>query len=174
MPYATHDTTLIQKLYIDDDMDLCQLFKATMKLSEKPAVIDVNIGSKIRSNIEDNVMEMEGDLSLKRGAMPERLSSPANLKQEEHLPCGCAYLRAVRHQLEWGSYPTTGGEYLDAIFTHREILFSQPAAHQDCARAFSDLAGMLEKRAWRSDADADSEAMVAFRHEAWVVASVHR
>jgi len=86
-------------------------------------------------------------------------------------PCGCAYLRAIRHQLQWGSYTTTGGDYLDAIFTHREILFSQPMAHTDCARAFSDLAAMLEKRAWRSDRDADPEAVAAFRHEAWVVAS---
>jgi hypothetical protein len=99
------------------------------------------------------------------------LSSSESLTQEEP-PRGCAYLRAIWHQLEWGSYPTTGGEYLDAIFTHREILFAQPAAHPDCARAFSNLAGMLEERAWRSDRDADSEAVAAFRHEAWVVASV--
>ena len=44
-------------------------------------------------------------------------------------------------------------------------------AHTDCARAFSDLAAMLEKRAWRPDRDADPEAVAAFRHEAWVVAS---
>lgn len=74
--------------------------------------------------------------------------------------------------MEWGTYPSTGGEYLDAIFVHREILFSQPAAHRDCALAFSDLAGILEKRPWRSDRDADSEAVAAFRHEAWVVASL--
>jgi len=169
MPYPTPDTTLIQKLYIDDDMDLCQLLE-TMKLNEKPADLSVNIVSKDRSDIGDEVM----DRTLRSGTTPQQPSSPSNLKQEEHLPCGCAYLRAIRHQLEWGAYPTTGGEYLDAIFTHREILFSQPAVHQDCARALSDLAGMLEKRAWRSDRDADSEAVVAFRHEAWVVASVHR
>lgn len=102
--------------------------------------------------------------------MFEPSSTPANSIQEE-LPCGCAYLRAIRHQLEWGAYPTTGGDYLDSIFTHREVLFSQPAAHRDCARAFSDLAGMLETRAWRSDRDADLEAVAAFRHEAWVVAT---
>lgn len=95
--------------------------------------------------------------------------SPASKIQEEP-PCGCAYLRAIRLQLEWGSYPTTGGEYLDAIFTHREILHLHRAAHQDCARAFSDLAGLLEARAWRSDRDADPEAVSAFRHEAMVIA----
>ena len=82
---------------------------------------------------------------------------------------GCAYLQAIRSQLE--DYPTTGGEYLDAILTHREILYSYPAVHHDCARGFSDLAYLLEKRAWRSDRDADIEAVAAFRHEAWVIAS---
>jgi hypothetical protein len=105
--------------------------------------------------------------------MPEQRSSPGNWRQDE-APCGCAYLRAIRHQLERGAYPTTGGEYLDAIFTHREILGAQPEAHQDCARAFSDLAGMLERRGWRCDGDGDGEAVAAFRHEAWVVASVLR
>jgi len=119
--------------------------------------------------MEGEIVDMKGDGNIKSATMLELPSSPA-LTQE--LPCGCAYLRAVRHQLEWAAYPTTGGEYLDAIFTHREILFSQPAAHQDCARAFSDLASILEKRAWRSDRDADPEAVAAFRHEAWVVASV--
>ncbi|KAF8806551.1 hypothetical protein BYT27DRAFT_7102218, partial [Phlegmacium glaucopus] len=82
---------------------------------------------------------------------------------------GCAYLQSIRSQLE--EYPTTGGEYLDAIFTHREILHSYPAVHRDCARGFSDLAYLLEKRAWRSDREADTEAVTAFRYEAWVTAS---
>jgi len=82
---------------------------------------------------------------------------------------GCAYLQSIRSQLE--DYPTTGGEYLDAIFTHREILHSYPAVHQDCARGFSDLAYLLERRAWRSDREADVEAVTAFRYEAWVTAS---
>lgn len=82
---------------------------------------------------------------------------------------GCAYLQAIRSQLE--DYPTTGGEYLDAIFTHREIFHSYPTVHRDCARGFSDLAYLLEKRAWRSDREADIDAVTAFRHEAWVIAS---
>lgn len=68
-------------------------------------------------------------------------------------------------------YQTTNGVYLDAIFTHREILYSYPAAHQECARAFSDIAYLLESRAWRADREADTEAVAAFRHEAWVIAS---
>ena len=82
---------------------------------------------------------------------------------------GCAYLQAIRTQLE--DYPTTGGEYLDVILTHREILHAYPAVHYECARGFSNLAYLLEKRAWRSDRDADTEAVTAFRHEAWVIAS---
>ncbi|KAK0494851.1 hypothetical protein EDD18DRAFT_286058 [Armillaria luteobubalina] len=82
---------------------------------------------------------------------------------------GCAYLQALRAQLD--SYPTTGGEYLEAIFTHREILSSYPGAHQLCAQGFSDLAYALEQRAWRADREADTEAVVAFRHEAWMIAS---
>src|SRR5258708_8558221 len=77
--------------------------------------------------------------------MLEQLPSGESLMQKEP-PCGCAYLRAIRHQLEWGTFPSTGGEYLDTIFIRREILVSQPAAHQDCALAFRDLAGILHKR----------------------------
>jgi len=82
---------------------------------------------------------------------------------------GCAYLKAIRNQLE--SYPTTSGEYLEIIMVHREIFNSFPGAHHDCARAFTDLAYSIEQRAWRSDRDADVDAVVAFRHEAWVIAS---
>jgi len=85
---------------------------------------------------------------------------------EQH---GCEYLRAIRQQLD--NYATTNGEYLEAIFTHREILSSYPSAHSQCARGFSDIAFMLERRAWRSDRDADTEAVVAFRHEAWTIAA---
>ena len=84
---------------------------------------------------------------------------------------GCAYLQAIQQQLHEQGFPTTCGEYLDTIFTHREILFSYPAMHVHCARALSDLAYTMEKRAWRADREADSEAVAAFRHEAWVIAS---
>ncbi|KAF9061814.1 hypothetical protein BDP27DRAFT_1337616 [Rhodocollybia butyracea] len=83
---------------------------------------------------------------------------------------GCAYLQAIQAQLD--SYSTTGGEYLEAIFTHREIFSSYPSAHPDCARAFGDIAYKLEQRAWRADREADTEAVVAFRHEAWSIAAM--
>jgi len=109
--------------------------------------------------------------------VPEYLNLNSNVVAElphsdksQELSYGCAYLQSIRSQLE--DYPTTGGEYLDAIFTHREILHSYPAVHRDCARGFSDLAYLLEKRAWRSDREADIEAVTAFRYEAWVIASL--
>ena len=89
----------------------------------------------------------------------------------EEMLYGCAYLQAIQQQLREQGFPTTCGEYLDTIFTHREILFSYPAMHVHCARALSDLAYTMEKRAWRADREADSEAVAAFRHEAWVIAS---
>ena len=82
---------------------------------------------------------------------------------------GCAYLQAVQAQLEW--FPTTGGEYLEAIFTHREVFRAHPSAHRSCARGFSDLAKALEARPCRADRDSDAEAAIAFHHEAWVIAS---
>lgn len=82
---------------------------------------------------------------------------------------GCAYLQAIKERLD--QYPTTGGDYLDAIFTHREIFLAYPGAHQECARLYSDIAYAIEQRAWRADRDADTEAVAAFRHEAWLIAS---
>jgi hypothetical protein len=84
-------------------------------------------------------------------------------------PSGCAYLQALQLQLD--HYPTTGGEYLEAIFTHREAFYSHPPAHRSCARGFSDIAGAMEKRVWRADRDSDAEAVVAFRYEARVIAA---
>ncbi|TRM69065.1 hypothetical protein BD626DRAFT_4727 [Schizophyllum amplum] len=80
---------------------------------------------------------------------------------------GCAYLQAVQQQLQ--SYATTNGEYLEAIFMHRQMYMVQPSAHAECAKAFGDLAGALEQRAWRADRDADSEAVAAFRTESWLM-----
>ncbi|KAI9062437.1 hypothetical protein FKP32DRAFT_1593592 [Trametes sanguinea] len=92
-------------------------------------------------------------------------------------PCGCAYLQALHGQIHAGSYATTGGDYLEAIFTHREAFYAYPPGHRGCAVGFSDLARDLEMRelswgkAWRADWEGDSEAAAAFRHEAWVIAN---
>ncbi|CDO77520.1 hypothetical protein BN946_scf184912.g19 [Trametes cinnabarina] len=91
--------------------------------------------------------------------------------------CGCAYLQALHERIHAGSYVTTGGDYLEAIFTHRDAFFAYPPAHRGCAVGFSDLARDLEMRelswgrTWRADWEGDSEAAAAFRHEAWVIAN---
>jgi hypothetical protein len=66
---------------------------------------------------------------------------------------------------------TSCGEYLELIFIHREAFAARPSAHAGCSVAFSALARALELRAWRADRDADTEAVAAFRHEAWMVAA---
>ncbi|KZT05338.1 uncharacterized protein LAESUDRAFT_655924 [Laetiporus sulphureus 93-53] len=82
---------------------------------------------------------------------------------------GCALLQALRGQVQAGQYPTTGGEYLEAIFTHREAVAAFPQGHHNCAVGFSDLAMELERRGMRPDREGDAEAVAAFRHEAWVI-----
>ena len=89
----------------------------------------------------------------------------------ERAPCGCALVQAIRGQICAGGYPTTGGEYLETIFTHREAFYAYPEGHKTCAIGFTDLATDLERRGMRADRDADAEAAAAFRHEAWIIAS---
>ena len=100
-----------------------------------------------------------------------RLTStqPESSSIAEQATAGCGYLQALLTQIE--HYPTTGGEYLEAIFTHREAFYNHPPGHRSCARGFSDIAYAVEQRAWRADREADAEAAVAFRHEAWVIAA---
>ncbi|KAJ6491832.1 hypothetical protein C8R47DRAFT_442632 [Mycena vitilis] len=83
---------------------------------------------------------------------------------------GCAYLQAIQSQLE--NFHTTGGEYIESIFTHRQIFFAFPGGHRCCARAFSDLACSLQQRDWRADRESDMEAATAFHYEAQFIASV--
>ncbi|KAJ7188700.1 hypothetical protein C8R46DRAFT_1055531 [Mycena filopes] len=84
---------------------------------------------------------------------------------------GCAYLQAIQSQVA-SCFPTTGGEYIESIFTHRQIFFAYPGGHRCCAKAFSDLACELQRREWRADRDADMEAVTAFNYEAQFIASV--
>jgi len=117
------------------------------------------------------------DSSTPYQANPLPSSSSTLQTQDESVPrpsapCGCALLQAIQGQLYLGRYPTTGGDYLEAIFTHREMLFAFPQAHRDCALGFSGLAEFLECREWRADREGDAEAVAAFRHEAGFVAHV--
>ena len=94
-------------------------------------------------------------------------------------PPPCALLASLTHSYDPDTDPdgaadalqTSCGEYLELIFIHREAFAALPSAHVGCSAGFSALARSLELRAWRADRDADSEAVAAFRHEAWMVAA---
>jgi hypothetical protein len=82
---------------------------------------------------------------------------------------GCAYLHSIQAQLE--CFSTTGGKYLEAIFTHRAVFHADLPAHRFCATGFSDIAQVLATCPGRSDRHCDVDAVAAFRYEAWVIAS---
>ncbi|EFI28131.1 hypothetical protein CC1G_14158 [Coprinopsis cinerea okayama7 len=148
------------------DVDLCQLLQ-TMNLSEKQQSAGAyGVSSIPVKHTEDQLMD--SDPHYHSDARSDCSESSANTGPAETY-YGCAYLQAIQSQID--NYPTTGGEYVEAIFTHREIFAAHPVAHRDCARGFSDIASVLEKRAWRADREADVEAVSAFRHEAWMVAN---
>ncbi|PPQ64948.1 hypothetical protein CVT26_015668 [Gymnopilus dilepis] len=169
MPYATHEVPFIGSEQYSIDMDLCELLQ-TMKLDH--AYSDPRKSTEVQNFVAPPIVSVRDELMSED---PSYHSDSAS-ESSSHEPSsntkelyGCAYLRTIQAQMQ--DYPTTGGEYLDAIFTHREILFSYPPAHHDCARAFTDIAYLLETRAWRADREADTEAVTAFRHEAWTIAS---
>ncbi|EIN06567.1 hypothetical protein PUNSTDRAFT_53993 [Punctularia strigosozonata HHB-11173 SS5] len=92
--------------------------------------------------------------------------------QEAQIPhSGCAFLQSMRSSLDSDTYGTTSGEYLEAIFTHREVFAAHPRGHAGCARGFEELAQCLEGRGWRADREKDGEAAAAFRHEARTLAA---
>jgi hypothetical protein len=100
-------------------------------------------------------------------------TGPSGSSDASSSPDPCAFLQALTHWYDPDAeqVQTTCGEYLELIFIHREAFAARPAAHAGCSAAFSALARSLELRAWRADRDADTEAVAAFRHEAWMVAA---
>ncbi|KAF9469628.1 hypothetical protein BDZ94DRAFT_1151242 [Collybia nuda] len=147
------------------EIDICELLNS-MRLEVSPsksASGAVTMPPPI--DVSDVLMSEDPSYHSDEGSDHSSLSSHSN-NDESY---GCAYLQAIREQLD--KFATTNGEYLEAIFTHREILSSYPAAHHQCARGFSDIAFLLERRAWRADREADTEAVMAFRHEAWSIAA---
>ncbi|KAH8087804.1 hypothetical protein BXZ70DRAFT_533705 [Cristinia sonorae] len=98
-------------------------------------------------------------------------SAPLKPIATEPESCGCYLLQAVQDQLDAGLFPTTNGDYLDLIFTHREAFYAFPQGHRLCAIGFSDIAKKVECRKWRTDRDGDVEAVNAFRNEAWMIAN---
>ncbi|KAK1224603.1 hypothetical protein PQX77_012498 [Marasmius sp. AFHP31] len=136
---------------------------ATQRVSPQPMM-----------HVQDEVMSDDSQSDTTSGSSDQsnqvtQSRNDSYIHKEIH---GCAYLKILQGQIALDGYPTTGGDYLEAIFTHREIFTSFPPSHQECARAFSDIAFELERRAWRADRDADTEAVAAFRHEAWMIATL--
>lgn len=115
--------------------------------------------------------------------LPSMISSMTRKqKAREYLPlskpianeprqCGCGLLQYLQGQVSSGLYPTTGGDYLETIFTHRDMFRAYPQGHQECVLGFHDLARAIERREWRTDRDSDAEAVAAFRNEAWIIAN---
>ncbi|TFK23168.1 hypothetical protein FA15DRAFT_705725 [Coprinopsis marcescibilis] len=149
------------------DMDLCGLLE-TMNLGEKQVAGAYAVGRPEKADHEDLMME---DLLYQESDEGSECSESSLSTGQEETPAyyGCAYLQAIRSQIE--EFQTTSGEYVETIFTHREMFYAHPSAHRDCARGFSDIAYILEKRAWRADRESDMEAVSTFRHEAWMVAN---
>ena len=87
------------------------------------------------------------------------------------LPCGCGLLQYIRSQISSDQYSTTGGDYLETVFIHRDLYRAYPQGHQECIIVFNDLARVLEQRAWRADRESDAEAAAAFKQEAWLMAN---
>jgi len=93
------------------------------------------------------------------------------------LPEPCALLQAIigvydpTTEDELDHFPTTCGEYLDLLFTHRELFTAAPSTHTGCPAGLTRLARALELRAWRVDRECDSEAIAAFRHESWQISA---
>ncbi|KAJ3572113.1 hypothetical protein NP233_g3294 [Leucocoprinus birnbaumii] len=182
-----YNTTIYQN-DVPFEMDLCNLLQ-TMKLENPEAISPVRLQGASKHpnfalpNAQDDPMD-EVNYHSDGGSEYSSSSSSSNASHTvskeaatnttpilvgQSEPCGCSFLQTIRSQLD--SYPTTSGEYLDAIFVHREMFSSFPGAHRECARAFTDLAYSIEQRAWRADREADLDAVVAFRHEAWMIAS---
>jgi len=107
------------------------------------------------------------------GTSPSVATGPSCSSDAPSSPEPCAFLQALTHWYDPDAeqVQTTCGEYLELIFIHREAFAARPSAHAGCSAAFGDLARSLELRAWRADRDADTEAVAAFRHEAWMVAT---
>ncbi|KAH9912521.1 uncharacterized protein B0H18DRAFT_889847 [Fomitopsis serialis] len=154
MDIDMHLTQLLSNLTLDGMPTACCLEKG-----KRRAPTDVTNG---RSSRRDH-----------QRAQPRNPSASSNCTKtaDEPPPCGCALLQWLRGQLQEGQYATTGGDYLEIIFTHREAFHAFPDGHRTCAIGFSDIAMDLERREMRPDRESDPEAAAAFRHEAWVIAS---
>ncbi|KAJ6497652.1 hypothetical protein C8R45DRAFT_983728 [Mycena sanguinolenta] len=139
------------------EVDLCELL---LVKRESPRVDDQTLPFTVHTD-DSNMPELEETPHL-------RPNSPSDSEPSYQ---GCAYLQAIQSQLKLENSHTTGGEFIELIFTHRSLLFAFPGGHACCARAFSDLACSLQRREWTADREANMET---FNYEAQFIASVIR
>jgi hypothetical protein len=136
--------------------DICDMLQ-TLRLSQPTSTKESG------PHIEDVCMQVA------QPCQPLEPPSAQSGSKEPGAFYGCAYLQAMQQQLL--SYGTSTGEYVEAVFTHRDLFLAYPQAHRDCARGYTDIAKVLDNREWRSDRDGDCEAASVFRHEARMLAS---
>ncbi|KAJ7287167.1 hypothetical protein C8J57DRAFT_578510 [Mycena rebaudengoi] len=149
------------------ELDLCELLHSMKLGQQKTECTSVDV----RSPHTESIIHCDSNMA----DAPTLLPDETLMQSKASSPCepayqGCAYLQCIQSQLH--NYPTTGGEYIESIFTHRQNFFAFPGGHRCCARAFSDIACALQLRDWRADRDADMEAVTAFNFEALLIASV--
>jgi len=155
-----------------DTLSLQQKFRTASQPAAAPAPPTVTAASDIQMNDDAGTSQSGTTASSSSSDAPRSATTPAP----------CAFLGTLTHSYdpdaaadadnsEEAQVQTTCGEYLDLILIHRELFAAHPPAHVGCSAAFTALARSLELRAWRADRDADTEAIVAFRHEAWMVAA---
>ncbi|KAJ8489577.1 hypothetical protein ONZ45_g13537 [Pleurotus djamor] len=147
------------------DMDLCEMLMM-MKLAEQQQNVQKSPPSQpnMVGNLDD--VDMSDDPSYQSDTGSESSTSSSPPVNVEFY--GCAYLQAVQAQMD--NFPDSGKQYLDTIFAHRDLFMSSPHSHGECSRGFSDMAYLLEQRAWKEERAPDTDAVAAFRHEAWTVA----
>jgi len=143
---------------------------------ELAALLDsLSLQQKIRANEPATPAPAASDTQMNDAGSYQQSGTTASSSSSDAptSPGPCALLEALTrwYDPDAEDVQTSCGEYLELIFIHRELFAARPSAHVGCSAAFSALARALELRAWRADRDADSEAVAAFRHEAWMVAA---
>lgn len=150
---------------VHSEMDLCEMLNM-MKLAEQQYVVKSTQRDQTSSPQVDN-----GDTAMTDDHQSDTASeySTSSSQSTSVEFSGCAFLQAVQAQMD--TFPDSGSQYLETVFTHREIFMSHPTAHPQCSRGFSDMAYTLEQQAWKEERAADNVAVAAFRHEAWSIAA---
>lgn len=161
--------------------DLLHLLNSRLEVGKRTKRLRARIG---HSHVGRGALSGKSSSSSRKDLSHHNFQSDASVSSTSSagkpsssptLPEPCALLQNIiglydpAEELE--NFPTTCGEYLELLFTHRELFSACPHAHTGCPAGLTQLAHALELRAWRADRECDSEAVAAFRHESWQVAA---